>query len=174
MKSKKDVLVSLSVFIAIVFVLTLFGQQPPKFEDRVVALEASVSQLQTQISKLQAQVDASKTQSVGYVWKKGFIAPGSSSEQINLNGLALKNGNVNIVTVLFRDTKNDIWTDSSFLIFISGHGGPYNHRTVLAKRIVNIYQIDGAGGNPICFRNNSSTEARWTIKVLPLTVSKDW
>ena len=174
MKSKKNVLVSLSIFIVAIFILSMFAQKPSKLEDRVVKLETVVSELQTQISKLQAQVDASKTQSVGYVWKKGSLAPGSSSEQINLNALAQKNGNVNIITLLFRDAKDDIWTDNSFLIYIDGHGGPYNHYTVLAKRIVETYQIEGAGGAMISFRNNSSAEARWTIKVLPLTVSTDW
>ncbi len=46
MKSKKNVLVSLSIFIVVVFVFTLFGQQKGPLWDKIAALEERVEELE--------------------------------------------------------------------------------------------------------------------------------
>ena len=56
MKSKKNVLVSLFIFIVAIFVLSLFGQKPPKLEDRVVKLETIISELQPRIEALETKL----------------------------------------------------------------------------------------------------------------------
>ena len=63
MKSKKNILVSLSVFITVVFVLTLFGQQKGPLwdmvnnhESRIVALEATIGDLQNQVNSANTSI----------------------------------------------------------------------------------------------------------------------
>ncbi len=57
MKSKKNVLVPLSVFIVVVFVLTLFGQQKGPLWDTINALKGRVTELETNVSTLQTQLE---------------------------------------------------------------------------------------------------------------------
>jgi hypothetical protein len=66
MRSKKNVLVSLSVFIAVIFVLTLFGQQPQKgyLWDTISAIGSTVKDNVLRIAELEENVaDLRATQS---------------------------------------------------------------------------------------------------------------
>ena len=89
MRFKKDVLMSLSVFIVAIFVLSLLGQKPAKLEERVVKLETVISELQPRVEALETKLSALDSKITALeTWKsalKGLGLPDYDSGWVAIN-----------------------------------------------------------------------------------------